>query len=73
MTELRFDKGIYVGEAVDEAVKRFGGFADFELSENDEAWVVKVTAKKPALQKRIVGELQNFALGLTIKNPNRGV
>ena len=71
MRELRFDKAIYVGEAVDEAVKQFDRFADFELEEKDDAWVVKLTAKKAKLEKRIAGELGNFALGLTIKN--RGV
>jgi hypothetical protein len=67
MRALRFDKSIYVGEAVDEAVKRFDGYADFALADEDDAWVVTLTAKKPKLEKRIAGELSNFALGLTIK------
>ena len=65
--EMRFAKAIYRGEAVDEAVKKLDRYADFELVEEAEAWVVRLTAKKPALEKRIAGELGNFALGLTIE------
>ena len=46
MRELRFDKAIYVGEAIDEAVKQFERFADFDLEETDDAWLVSLTAKK---------------------------
>ncbi|MCA9688874.1 MAG: HxsD-like protein [Nannocystaceae bacterium] len=65
--ELRFHRDIYAGEAVDEAVKLFSGFADFELREQDDAWIVSLTAKNPAQQTRLCGEFSNFALGLTIQ------
>ena len=65
--ELRFHRDIYAGEAVDEAVKLFSGFADFELLEQDDAWIVSLTAKNPAQQTRLCGEFSNFALGLTIQ------
>lgn len=67
MKELRFHRQVYRGEAVDESVKTFGRFADFELSEEPDYWVVKLTAKDAARERRIAGELANFALGLTIE------
>lgn len=67
MRELRFHREVYRGEAVDESVKLFERFARFELSEEDEHWVVQLTAKDPARERRIAGELGNYALGLTIR------
>ena len=67
MRELRFHREVYRGEAVDESVKLFDRFADFELTEQDEHWVVRLTAKDPAKERRIAGELANYALGLTIQ------
>lgn len=67
MRELRFHREVYRGEAVDESVKTFATFADFELVEEPEHWVVRVTAKDPDKERRIAGELANFALGLTIR------
>lgn len=67
MRELRFHREVYRGEAVGESVKLFDRFADFELSEEDEHWVVRLTAKDPARERRIAGEFGNYALGLTIR------
>jgi hypothetical protein len=66
MTELRFSREVYAGEAVDEAVKTWSRFADFELSQTDEHWVVKVTPKHEAAARQIIGEFGNFVLGLTV-------
>ena len=38
-----------------------------ELREQDDAWIVSLTAKNPAQQTRLCGEFSNFALGLTIQ------
>ena len=67
MRELRFHRQVYRGEAVDESVKLFERFADFELAEEDHHWVVRLTAKDPKKERRIAGELANYALGLTVK------
>lgn len=67
MTELKFHRQLYSGEAVDQAVKAFAGHAAFELQETDEHWVVRLTARDPALQRRLQGELGNYALGLTVQ------
>lgn len=66
MTELRFHREVYVGEAIDEAVKTWSNFADFELSETEAHWVVKVTPKHEAAAARIIGEFGNYVLGLTV-------
>lgn len=65
MTELRFHRTLYKGEAVDEAVKRFAGFGTFELREEPDYWVVEIQGGDR--ERRIAGELGNFALGLTVK------
>ena len=72
MTELRFHRAVYAGTAVDEAVKRFGAFATFELREDPEHWVVKLTAPTPEREARVAGELGNFALGTTIRHRGTG-
>jgi hypothetical protein len=66
MTELRFHREIYSGEAVDEAVKTWSNFAEFALSETEQHWVVSVTSKHEAAAGRIVGEFANYVLGLTV-------
>jgi hypothetical protein len=71
VTELRFHRTIYSGNAVDEAVKRFGPYAEFTLREDPDHWVVQLTAPTAEREARVAGELSNYALGTTIKN--RGV
>ncbi len=66
MTELRFVRSVYVGEAIDEAVKTWSNFADFELTETEGDWVVKVTPKHASAARQIVGEFGNYVLGLTV-------
>ena len=66
MTELRFSRDVYAGEAIDEAVKTWGNFAEFELSETESEWVVKVTPKHEDAARQIIGEFGNFVLGLTV-------
>ena len=66
MTELRFNREVYSGQAVDQAVKTWSNFAEFELSETPEHWVVKVTPKHEGASRRIVGEFGNYVLGLTV-------
>jgi hypothetical protein len=70
MIELRFARELYLGTAVDEAVKAFGELAEFELKEEPEAWVVVLRAKDERREKKIAGELGNFALGITIQQQN---
>jgi hypothetical protein len=64
---LRFHRQLYDGKAVDAAVKQFEDFATFELSEEPEYWVVGVGGASDEELRELVGELGNFALGLTIQ------
>jgi len=68
LIEVRFHREIYRGASVDEAVKVFAGYAAFELVEEPESWLVRVTAGDADRERRIAGELGNFALGLTVKS-----
>lgn len=67
MIELRYPRQLYAGEAVDQAVKAFERFARFDLEESPEHWLVRVHPHDPARARRLVGELHNYALGLTIQ------
>ena len=64
---LRFNKSVYHGEAVDEAVKALAEWATFELSEEPNYWVVAVAAGDDVDVATVGGELSNYALGLTIE------
>jgi len=66
VTELRFHRELYSGEAIDEAVKTWSNFAEFSLSETPEHWVVEVTPKHEAAARQIIGEFGNYVLGLTV-------
>jgi hypothetical protein len=68
LIELSFHREIYAGPSIDEAVKIFASYATFELEEQPEHWRVRITAASPERERRIAGELGNFALGLTIKS-----
>jgi hypothetical protein len=65
--DLRFDRSLYSGPAVDEAVKVFARHGEFHLSQETEAWVVKLRALKAAQTRRLAHELANYALGLTVQ------
>lgn len=72
--ELRLSQVLYAGEAVDEALKRFDAFAVFERRTEAEHWVVTVKPRHSgaARLRQLCGELQNFALGLTIRRGEKG-
>lgn len=68
MIELRFHREVYAGAAVDAAVKVFAAHASFELAEEPAHWIVKLTGADPARERRVAGELGNYALGLTVRD-----
>ncbi len=65
--ELQFDPELYVGEAIDEAVKLYGEFGQFELSRQADAYVVRVTSTSEHSAQMLADELCNYALGITIE------
>jgi hypothetical protein len=69
--ELRLHRDVYVGAAVDEALGVYAAHATFERSDDASHWVLKITARSPERERRIAGELGNYALGLTAKGRTR--
>ena len=67
MTTLEFHRDLYSGVAVDAAVEAFREVAACELVEKPTHWVVMVTALADEDERSVVGELANYALGLTIE------
>ncbi|NOY91545.1 MAG: hypothetical protein GXP55_10115 [Deltaproteobacteria bacterium] len=67
MRELRFHRDLYAGEQVDAALKVYERFGTFTTSEEGEHFVVRVESKSAARERRLAGELANYALGLTIR------
>jgi len=63
--ERRFHKDLYPSAAVDGAVKVFERFARFELTDDGDYRVVRITAKRPERERKVALELGNYALGLT--------
>lgn len=68
MTELRFHRELYTGNAIDEALKLYARFGTFEQAEEAEHWVVRVSAATEDRARKVARELANYALGLTIQN-----
>lgn len=67
MRVVKFDKAIYLGEQVDAAVKVYTRFGTLNLSDTEQAWVVEVDAGNESRDKRLAGEIANYALGLTVR------
>ena len=67
--DLRVDRSLYAGPAVDEAVKGFAAHGEFHLSDEPDTWVVKLRALRPgeARTRRLAHEFANYALGLTVQ------
>lgn len=67
MIERRFHRDLYSAASVDGAVKVFEGFARFELVDDGDYRVVRISAKRPERELKVARELGNYALGLTRK------
>ena len=72
MRELRFHREIYAGTAVDAAAKKLERFAELELVEEQDHWVVRVNASTPERERQVAGTLANWALGLTVDTVDEG-
>ena len=66
MIDLKLHREIYDGRCVDEAVKLFAAHAQFDLTEEEAYWAVRLTAGTPERERRVAGEFANYALGLTV-------
>lgn len=68
MIELRFHRELYPGNCVDEAIQVYEPFATLDRSEEPDYWVVRVSSSSTSRERRIAGELGNYALGLSIRS-----
>ena len=73
MKTVRFHRALYPGEVLDEALKVYESFATIERKEEPSHWIVTLTADKEARERRVAGELANYALGLTVQKRSRKV
>jgi hypothetical protein len=71
VTVLRLRRDLYQGSAVDQALGVFAPHGTFERKEEPSHWVVEISARSPERERRIAGELGNYALGLTVKGRRR--
>jgi hypothetical protein len=66
LTELRFRRSLYRAAAVDEAASTYGPYAAIERCDDSDYWGLRISARSPERERRIAGELANFALGRTV-------
>ena len=71
MTALRLHRELYQGAAVDEALVIYAPHATFVRKDEPSHWVLEITARSPERERRVAGELGNYALGLTTKGRKR--
>lgn len=64
---LRLHRAIYAGTAIDSALTRFAALGSFERAIEGDYFVVRAELGDVARDRRIAGELANFALGLTVE------
>jgi hypothetical protein len=67
MKEVQFHRELYVGEAVDAAIRTFEPWAQLEREASPTHWIVRISARSAAIERRVAGELSNYALGLTVR------
>jgi hypothetical protein len=71
VTALRLQRDLYDGAALGEALAVFAPHGTFERRDQPSHFVVEITAATPERERRIAGELGNYALGLTVKGRKR--
>jgi hypothetical protein len=67
VTALRLQRELYAGEAVAAAVAVYEPHGTLARKDEPTHWVVEIAARTPERERRIAGELGNYALGLTAK------
>jgi hypothetical protein len=71
VTTLRLHRELYARHAVDEAIRVFAPHATLERRDDASHWTVQITAATPERERRVAGELGNYALGLTVQERRR--
>ena len=73
MIALRMARALYDGAAIDEAIAAYAAHANIERADDASHFVVNVTSKREGAERerRLVGELANWALGVSIQRARR--
>ena len=71
MKVLRLRRELYAAQAVEQAVGVYAPHGTLARRDDASHWVVEITARTPERERRIAGELGNYALGLTAKGRTR--
>ena len=71
MTELRLHRDLYHAAAIDEVLGVFAPHGTLVRKEEPSHWVVEINSRSPERERRVAGELGNYALGLTAKGRKR--
>ena len=74
MIALRLNRALYDAAALDEAIAVFAAHASIDRADDASHFVLGVRSIKENAERerRIAGELANWALGATIKKAKRG-
>jgi hypothetical protein len=65
--ELRLHRSIYRRDAVDEAAEVYRPHAMLEIVEEPDYWTLRIAGISPERERRVAGELANYALGSTVR------
>jgi hypothetical protein len=71
MRELRLRRALYRAAAVEEAVGIYATYATLERCDDEGHWGVRISGPSAERERRIAGELANYALGLTVTSRAR--
>ena len=67
MVELRLHRELYDAAALEAALQIYAPHAEIELGDDGPHRVVRVRAASPERERRVAGELGNYALGMTMR------
>ncbi len=66
-TTLRFDRRLYLESALRETMDAFSEHAELSLDEVEGGWTLSIAAPEGTDRRALIGELGNYALGLTVQ------
>jgi len=65
--KINFNKKIYPLKSIKKAIKDYSYLADFEINQNKNYFLVKITKTKPELKDIFQDEFSNYVLSLMKK------
>lgn len=68
MRELRLHRTVYSENAIAEAIGVFADYATIDQSVSDQHFVVRISSESATRERKIAGELGNYALGVSVRD-----